>query len=264
VWTFHWGTELDAESSVTGVPIARSIPLTGAARLLAEHMMRCHAAVPAVTIFEEWCVDRLVQFRSGFNDKARAEGRTLVSYTHLLIGAVALALREHPLLNAVLADGIIQLLGEINIGIATSLSDGGLVVPVLRNADKVGLEGIAAGVRELVERASRGALRTSDVRGGTFTLTNIGGTSDARWQTPLVNMPQSAILAVGAIRQAPIVRDGVLEVGYLMCASLTFDHRIVNGKPAADFLKAVADRCRNPECLTTAAPRASDDFPRSL
>jgi pyruvate dehydrogenase E2 component (dihydrolipoamide acetyltransferase) len=236
-------------SSTAGVAVRETLSVTGARRVLAEHMVRCHTVVPAVTILEEWSVDPLVRFRAKYNEAQSATGGERVSYTHLLIKAIAIALKEHPLLNSTITDTEIQLLEGINIGVATALEDGALIVPVLQNANQKDLSSIATQMRDLTTRAARGALRPADVRGGTFTLTNIGGASDARWQTPLVNAPQCAIMAVGTVRQAPVVCDGALAIGWLMCVSLSFDHRIVSGKPAAGFLRTVAEICGNPEIL---------------
>jgi pyruvate dehydrogenase E2 component (dihydrolipoamide acetyltransferase) len=150
---------------------------------------------------------------------------------HVTLKALAQALQQHRFLNATLAANEIQLLEEINIGVAVALSDGNLVVPVIRAADQ------KSEARLLADQARNGKLRLSDVRGATFTLTNVGTIADSRWQTPLVPTSQCAILATGAIREAPVVRNGAIVVGRVMSASLTFDHRIVSGVPAALFLK---------------------------
>ena len=148
---------------------------------------------------------------------------------HVTLKALAQALQQHRFLNATLAANEIQLLEEINIGVAVALSDGNLVVPVIRAADQKSITDIAAEARLLADQARNGKLRLSDVRGATFTLTNVGMIADSRWQTPLVPTSQCAILATGAIREAPVVRNGAIVVGRVMSASLTFDHRIVSG-----------------------------------
>lgn len=226
--------------SAHGEPIARSIPLVGVRKLMATHMTKTHLAVPAVTILEEWDVGPFCDLKTRLTTGDESGSLGNLSYTHLMIKAIAQALRLHSFLNATITDEEIQLLANINIGVAVALPDDSLVVPVIRNADLKGIEQIAAEVTSLVDRARRGALRVNEVRGGTFTLTNIGMVSDARWQTPLVNSAQAAILAVGAIREAPVVRNGAIVIGKVMSASLTFDHRIVSGVPANRFLRAIA------------------------
>ncbi len=235
--------------SKEGVRIAETIRLGGVKKLTAKRLTDSHVSVPAVTIMEEFNVDALVELRKVLNSRDANETTPKVSYTHLLIRAVAASLRQHRMLNSIMADGEIHVLEEINIGMAVALPNGDLVVPVLRNADEKSLPEIAREAARLAESARQQALTPRDVRGATFTLTNIGVVADTRWQTPIVNMPQCAILAAGAVRQAPVIKDAHIVIGQVMSVSLTFDHRIVSGLPAALFLKSL-DRelrdCANP------------------
>jgi pyruvate dehydrogenase E2 component (dihydrolipoamide acetyltransferase) len=223
-----------------GVRIAEGVPLVAARKMLAAHMAKSHLNIPAVTILEEWNVQALVDLRRRMNERAADCDVQPISYTHLIIRAVAQTLKQHKWLNATITESEIQILDEVNIGVAVSLPNGNLVVPVIRDADKKSVVDIAAESVELAARARTGKLRPSDVRGATFTLTNIGIVPETRWQTPLISSSQCAILATGAIREAPIVRDGQLAVGRVMSASMTFDHRIVSGLPAMLFLKSLS------------------------
>lgn len=230
--------------SKQGIKVSKAIPLTGMRRAIAEHMRACHEQVPAVSVFADFEMDALSRMKSEGRLPTR-DGES-VTLTHVVIKLVAQALRQFPLLNATLEDGTIKLLDEVNIGMAVALPDGDLVVPVIRHADTLPLLGIAREARRLAAAASAGKLGLADVRGGTFTVTNVGTVKGTLWQTPLVNLPQCAILALGRIRECPVVRDGQLAVGTAMGASLSFDHRIVNGFPASQFMELLAERLRDP------------------
>lgn len=229
--------------SKQGVRVKEAFPLTGMKRAIAEHMRACHEQVPAVTVFADFVMDALTELKSRGGLPTRDGVK--VTLTHVVIRLVAEALRKFPLLNATLEDGTIKTLDEINIGMATTLPDGNLVVPVVRHADTLSLIEIAQEAGRLSVLAAAGRLALGDVRGGTFTLTNVGMVKGTLWQTPLVNHPQCAILALGRIRQCPVVRDGQLAVGNAMGASLSFDHRIVNGFPASQFMEYLAERLRD-------------------
>jgi pyruvate dehydrogenase E2 component (dihydrolipoamide acetyltransferase) len=237
-----------------GVRIAKSIPLVSARRALAENMLKSHTQAPSVSVLVEWEIDGLVdtyQRLSRWTDAA--PNRPKITYTHLMVKAVALALRQHALLNSTVVRDEIQVLDEVNVGVAVALDDGGLVVPVIRDADRKSIEQIAEEGAALIRKARAGALQLGDVRGGTFTLTNIGVVPESRWQTPILTPGQCGILAVGAVRQTAVVRAGHLAVGHALPASLTFDHRIVNGLPAALFLNTVAANCNGAALLETVA-----------
>jgi pyruvate dehydrogenase E2 component (dihydrolipoamide acetyltransferase) len=169
-----------------------------------------------------------------------------ISYTHLFIKAIAQALRSHPIMNSTLAENEIQLLDQINIGMAVALPNGNLIVPVIHDADKKSLLEIARKAIDVQERAKIGKLILDDVRKGTFTLTNVGMLPESRWTTPIINQPQCAILGTGAIRQTPVVRNGQIVIGWVASMSLTFDHRIVSGLPASLFLQTFASLLKEP------------------
>lgn len=221
-----------------GIPVSEVFPLTGMKRAIADHMLACHTQVPAVSVFADFNVDALMAAKAA--GRFDAEG-VKVTLTHVVIKLVAETLRRFPLLNATVEDGEIKVLDQVNIGMAAALPDGNLIVPVVRNADRLSLAEIAQEAARLGRLASEGKLGLGDIRGGTFTVTNVGMVRGTLWQTPLVNMPQAGILALGRIRQAPVVRNGALAVGNLMGASLSFDHRIINGFPASQFMEALGD-----------------------
>ena len=170
-----------------------------------------------------------------------------MTLTHILLKAVAEALKAFPLLNATLSDGEILVLDEINLGLAVALADGNLIVPVIRDADRLSVAAIAQRSSELAETALKGKLGLDDVRGGTFTLSNVGSVPGTLWQTPLINPPQSGTLALGRARQAAVVRENAIVIGQVMGASLTFDHRVISGLPASEFMAHLAELLRDPE-----------------
>ena len=174
-------------------------------------------------------------------------GPAKISYNTLLAALVARALREHPRLNSRLeADGI-HLLPEINISLAVD-TERGLLTPVLRNVDRLGLQAIQAGFDALTARALAGQSRPDDFEAGTFTLTNLGSL-DVDGFTPIINPPQAAILGVGRIIEKPVARDGAVVVRAMLTLSLSFDHRIVDGAPAGRFLQRIKQLVERPLAL---------------
>jgi pyruvate dehydrogenase E2 component (dihydrolipoamide acetyltransferase) len=223
-----------------------SIPLTGMRRVIADKMMRSHQQVPAVTLVTRADVTDLAALRERMN----AGGGAKVSYTDFILRAAAAALREHPLINSIIEGERIVLCAEINIGIAVAL-DAGLIVPVVRSADELGVRQIAAAVRDLADRARKDLLTPDEYAGGTFTITNLGMYGITEF-TPLINIPESAILGVGAIEE--VLRTGAgggIESRKVMSLCLTHDHRHIDGAPAAAFLgriKALLEDCYSLLC----------------
>ena len=156
-------------------------------------------------------------------------------------------MQEHPRLNATLIDDGIQMLTDINIGVAVALADG-LVVPVIRNADQIGLANISEQVKSLAEKARNNQLTPGELQGGTFTLTNLGNFGVDTF-TPIINPPECAILGVGRIVKKPAIYNDEITIRSMMTLSLTFDHRIVDGAPAAHFLQTVSQYINNPYLL---------------
>jgi pyruvate/2-oxoglutarate dehydrogenase complex dihydrolipoamide acyltransferase (E2) component len=228
-------TEDDVRAAATAPYAAegKRVPLRGVRRLIAEHMLRAHREVPAVTWVEE-C------------DFEAVELDRLVA---TVIKACAHALAEFPELNARLEGDEIVLLDRYDIGVAVQ-SEQGLVVPVVRDCDTKSVEAIDAEVRRLAEGARAGSLKPEEVRGSTFTVTSAGKLAGL-FQTPIVNHPEVAILSVGRIEQRPVVRGGEVVVRRMGYIAVTFDHRVVDGARAGEFGLAVVAELQS---VSTAPP----------
>jgi pyruvate dehydrogenase E2 component (dihydrolipoamide acetyltransferase) len=222
------------------------IPMSGIREIIAERMSLSVQTNASVTLHTEVDATAFVELRSMLNDKLQAREVSL-TYTDLLVKVVANALGEHPRLNATLTDEGIQLLTEINIGVAVALEDG-LVVPVVRNADKERLSEISTQVRGFAERARSNQLSPGELQGGSFTITNLGNFGIDAF-TPIINPPESAILGVGRILKKPVVHNDEIVIRSMLTLSLTFDHRVIDGAPAAQFLQTVAGYIQDPYLL---------------
>jgi pyruvate dehydrogenase E2 component (dihydrolipoamide acetyltransferase) len=217
------------------------IPLTGKRGVIARRMLESLQGMAQLTLSSDANVTALVKQRELLKNQFD------LTYTDLLVKAAALALRKHPRLNARIAGQEIHLLPDVHIGVAVALDDG-LIVPVVRNADRKGLKTIAEENRELAERARSGKLGPAEVSGGTFTVTNLG-TFGIDSFTPIINPPEAAILGVGRIVERIARRDADLVWQQMMTLSLTFDHRVVDGAPAAAFLQTLRELLERPEAL---------------
>lgn len=221
---------------------AESIELSGVRGVIARRMMESLKTTAQLTQVMEADVTDAEAFRKRFNQNR--EEAEQVSFTDLLIKATALALKVHPLLNATLREGKIHLLKEINIGLATD-TPRGLMVPVIHGADRLGLSAIHRRATELIRKAREAKLMPGDLAGGTFTITNMGSL-DITVFTPILNPPESAILGVGKIVARPAVVEGEIAIRQLTYLSLTFDHRVVDGAPAALFQKTIRRYLESP------------------
>lgn len=223
------------------------IPLAGIRRTIAERMVRSQQTVAEVTLTTEADVGEIVALREQVNGEWQQRHGIKVSYNDVIMRAVARALREYPRVNSSLTDSGIQLHAEINLGMAVD-AEAGLVVPVIRNADQKSLLEIAQASRALVDRARKGQLSRDDVTGGTFTVSNMG-TVGVQAFTPIINWPECAILGVGQIVERAVVRNGQIVARPMLWLSLTFDHRIVDGAPAARFLNRIRQLLESPYLL---------------
>jgi len=204
------------------------MPLTGIKKTTAERVSRSVKTAPHSTVIME--VD--------MSNAAKIREEKQFSYTELLVKAVANALKKHSLLNSTLTkDEKIKVYEDINIGVAVA-TEQGLIVPIIRNADKKSLEEIASKLRELAEKAREGKLSKEDVTCGTFTITNLGMYGVDLF-TPIINPPEAAILGVGRIVNKPVAEGKEVLVKPVMTLSLSYDHRIVDGAPAAQFLQEI-------------------------
>lgn len=217
-------------------------------RLIADHMVLSKKTSPHVTSFIDADVTRLVSWRNSVKDKFySAEGQKL-TLTPIFIDAAARALYEFPMVN-ISVDGInIIKRKNINIGMATALPDGNLIVPVIRNANEKSLTGLARSVNDLAERARNNKLKPDEITGGTFTITNFGSFNNLAG-TPIINQPQAAILGTGAVRKMPAVLetpDGdVIAIRHIMILSLSYDHRVIDGALAGKFLNRLKEILEN-------------------
>ncbi len=222
------------------------IELSGIRKIIAERMTMSVQTNASVTLHTEVDATTLVELRELFNEELQKKEISL-TYTDLLVKIVAIGLREHRPLNATLTDEGIHLLADINIGVAVALEEG-LVVPVVRNADQIGLAAISGQVKTLAEKARNNQLTPSELQGGTFTLTNLGNFGVDAF-TPIINPPECAILGVGRILKKPVVYNDEITIRSMLALSLTFDHRVVDGAPAAQFLQTVSQYIQNPYLL---------------
>ncbi len=217
-------------------------------KLIAEHMVMSKRTSPHVTSFIDADVTRVVNWRNSVKDKfLAAEGQKL-TLTPIFIDAAARALHDFPMLNISVDGNNIIKKKNINIGMATALPDGNLIVPVIKNANEKNLTGLAISVNDLAERARAGRLRPDEITGGTFTITNFG-TYNNLSGTPIINQPQVAILGTGAVRKMPAVvetPDGdVIAIRQIMILSLSYDHRVVDGALAGKFLNRIKEILEN-------------------
>jgi pyruvate dehydrogenase E2 component (dihydrolipoamide acetyltransferase) len=171
-----------------------------------------------------------------------------LSYTAILIKVIATVIKEYPIFHSKITENNqIEIISDINIGIAVDIDDG-LIVPVLKNANEKNLRVICKELEELTTRSKKRILSEMDLSGGIITLTNLG-MYGVRYFSPILNYPEASILGVGAIEDKPLVNNGKIEIGSILTLSLTHDHRIIDGGPAARFLNAIKELIMNPEEL---------------
>ena len=221
--------------------IAPAKPQAPSRKVIAARMVESRQTTAPVTLTSVVDATNLVNIRQQFKT---ATGAVVPSYTDFLVKFAAVAIQKHPLLASRWSDAGIVLTASIDIGIAVD-TDAGLLVPVVRDVPAIGLRQLAERTGQLIDRARRGALSARDTQGGCFTITNLGAFGIDAF-TPIINPPECAILGVGRIERRPVM-DGDRVVGReLVTLSLTFDHRIVDGAPAARFLQAIAECVKNP------------------
>jgi 2-oxoglutarate dehydrogenase E2 component (dihydrolipoamide succinyltransferase) len=217
-------------------------------KLIADHMVRSKHTSPHVTSFTEADVTNLVMWRDKVKKEFEKREGTKITFTPLFIEAIVRCIKKFPLINSSVDGNRIIVKKDINIGMATALPSGNLIVPVIRNADQLNLVGLAKQVNTMAESARNNKLKPEDISDGTFTLTNVG-TFGSLMGTPIINQPQVAILAVGAIKKRPVVVEtphgDSIAIRHMMYLSMSYDHRIVDGSLGATFLTAVANELEN-------------------
>lgn len=217
-------------------------------KLIADHMVKSKHTSPHVTSFTEADVTNLVQWRDKVKKEFEKREGTKITFTPLFIEAIVRCIKKYPLINSSVDGDRILVKKDINIGMATALPSGNLIVPVIKNADQLNLVGLTKQVNMLADSARNGKLKADDTQGGTFTMTNVG-TFGSLMGTPIINQPQVAILAVGAIKKRPVVVEtphgDSIAIRHMMYLSMSYDHRIIDGSLGATFLTAVANELQN-------------------
>lgn len=213
-------------------------------RLIADHMVRSKHTSPHVTSFVEVDVTNIVNWRNKVKAAFAKQYGEKITFTPIFMEAVAKAIRDFPMINVSVDGSNIIVKKDINIGMATALPSGNLIVPVIKNADQLNLRGLTKAVNDLADRARSNKLRPEEIQEGTFTLTNVGTFGNVMG-TPIINQPQVAILAVGAIRKKPAVVEteygDLIAVRHMMFLSMSYDHRVVDGFLGGSFLRRVGD-----------------------
>ncbi len=227
-------------------PVREVVPYHGVRRAIGERMVASHGTSPTVTHHVKADVHPLLELVASMN-ATRPEGER-VSVTAAVVKAVALGIEKTPRINSSLHDDRIMVWSEVNVGVAVAVPDG-LIVPVVRDVDRLGVVEISRRIKDLAGRAREDTLQPEEVSGGTFTVTSLSGFGSVDWFSPIINPPEAAILGVGRVVDDVVVVDGRVEVRPTMGLSLTFDHRIIDGAPAAEFLAALLDCLAHPERL---------------
>jgi len=246
-------TEKAAAASPSGAPAEVyegkrtkvSIPLMGMRKAIAEHMHRSLSLSAQVTLMGELDMTEMVKLRESLLREEEVLG-TRISYTDLMVFVTAKVIGEYPTINSSLVGNEIKVWEDINIGVAVALEEG-LIVPVVKNADQKSLVEISKAVKSLAGKARAGTLTPDEAKGGTFTITNLGALGGGyRFETPIINQPESAILGIGGITDRPVVRDGQIVIRPVMTYYLTYDHRVIDGAVAARFTASLVRLLENP------------------
>ncbi len=243
------------EKAAQPAPIAASvsggdeiIEMDRMRKLIADHMVMSKHTSPHVTSFVEADVTNLVLWRNKVKNTFEKRENEKITFTPIFVEAVAKAIKDFPMINVSVNGTQIIKKKDINIGMAAALPSGNLIVPVIKNADQLNLVGLTKAVNDLANRARISKLKPDETQNGTFTLTNVGSFGNVMG-TPIINQPQVAILAVGAIKKKPAVLEtehgDVIAIRHMMFLSLSYDHRVVDGSLGGSFVRRVADYLEN-------------------
>ena len=251
------GSRNNMEKEVTKTIYKQSISINGddeiiamdrMRKMIADHMVNSVHTAPHVTSFVEADVTNLVNWRKKVKKSFEEKEGEKLTFTPIFIEAIAKALRDFPEVNSSIDGDNIIIKSNINIGMATALPSGNLIVPVIKNADQLNLVGLAKSVNDLANRAKLGQLKPDEISGGTYTVSNVGTFGNVMG-TPIINQPQSAILALGAIKKKPAVIEtesgDLIGIRHLMFLSHSYDHRNVDGALGGMFVRKVADYLEN-------------------
>lgn len=213
-------------------------------RLIADHMVHSKNIAPHVTSFVEVDVTEIVNWRNRIKQTFQSKYNQNLTFTPIFIQAIVQAIKQFPLINSSVDGYKIIKKKDINIGMATALPSGNLIVPVIKQADRLSLQGLTLAINDLAGRARENQLKADEVNGGTFTITNVGSFGSLMG-TPIINQPQVAILATGAIKKKPVVLEtahgDVIAIRHCMFMSMSYDHRVIDGYMGGSFLRKVAD-----------------------
>ncbi len=233
-----------------GKRVKSTIPLKGMRKVIAEHMHRSLSISAQLTVMGEIDMTEVVKLRESLVGKAEVIGAR-ITYTDIFVLAIAKLLKDNPIINSSLIDNEIKLWEDINIGVAVALEEG-LIVPVVKNADKKSLVEISQTIKTLGKKAREGKLAPDDVTGGTFTITNLGALGGGyRFETVIINQPESAILGTGGITDRVVVRDGQIVIRPIMTYYFTYDHRVINGAVAAKFMADMTQLLEKPKSFVS-------------
>jgi pyruvate dehydrogenase E2 component (dihydrolipoamide acetyltransferase) len=246
--------EAPAARVYEGRKVKATVPFKGMRRAIAEHMHQSLSISAQLTYTTEVDVAAVVTLRNELLSQEEAIGAS-ITYTDIFVFALAKALKDNPIINSSIIGDEVRIWEDISIAVAVALEGGdeygaGLIVPVVKNADKKSLAEISRTIRALTEKARERRLTPDEVTGHTFTFTNLGsheGRVDVA--TPIINQPDSAILGTGVFAERPVVRDGQIVIRPMMTINLTFDHRVIDGATAGRFLARVSELLENPWLL---------------
>ncbi|MFZ9847730.1 MAG: dihydrolipoamide acetyltransferase family protein, partial [Flavobacteriales bacterium] len=217
-------------------------------KIIAEHMVKSKQIAPHVTSFIEVDVTALVMWRDRIKNEFEKREGFKITFTPIFIEAVAKALKDFPMVNIQVDGNNIIKKKAINIGMAAALPSGNLIVPVIKNADRLNIIGLTEQVNDLAKRARENKLKPDEIQGGTFTITNVG-TFGNIMGTPIINQPQVAILSTGIIKKKPVVVEtpvgDTIAIRQMMFLSLSYDHRVVDGMLGGSFLRKIGDYLEN-------------------
>jgi len=227
---------------VPGAAPGETLSLSPMRKRIAEHMQHSKRTAPHVTTVMEADMGQVARHRQVTNQEAG--GEVHLTYTAYFMAAIVSGLKAVPLANSSWTDAGIRVHQQINLGMAVALPSGGLIVPVIKNADELSLIGLGKKINDLAERARAGKLEPDEVQHGTFTLTN-HGTKGSLFATPVINQPQSGILGAGMIQKRPVVINDAIAIRPMVYLSYSFDHRILDGASADTFLAHVVHTLEN-------------------
>ncbi len=238
---------MDAKAVEDEAEPLKSVPFTGMRKAVADNMYNSLQNTAQLTSFTEVDVTEMVEFLHLYWEEYKRDETVRISYNDIIILATSRALKRHPIMNSTFVEDEILLHDSVHMGVAVALPEG-LIVPVLREADKKGVLQIAKEARVLARKAREGDLSVDDLTGGTFTISNVS-MFQVDGFTPILKPPETGILGVGRVKEKPAVYEGEIAIRSMMVLSLTFDHRVVDGAPANAFLGTVARYLEHPKLI---------------